>query len=243
MQLKKINKKYKRDLNDLRFMKIGYINSSIEDIFNKAQERYFKLTGKYIPFTDLYRSCEASRQARIKKGKKAAKAGNSGHNFGLSFDIDLKKAFKDLQLKEGYNKNIQHIRKLFAKWGLHYIVRSDGVCEDWHFNFFRKSWRNKVIQNKAGESRVILEYLTKGDNLLFKWTVELEQMLINSLSPVLFKNNLLVTTDALKVDGVKGRKTNAAITKIMSHHKIFAYNDAHVKRMLTGLYLEYNKEI
>ena len=242
MQLKQINKKFRRNIGHLRFSEIGYVNSFVYELFEKAQEAYFELTGKYIPFTDLYRSPDKSRLARIKKGKKAAKPANSGHNFGVSIDIDLKQVFKDLQLEGGYDKKLTHVREFFKKLGFHYIIRKDGICEDWHFNLFNTRYRKDVIKNKAGESRDVLSYFCRKDNLFAKWSIELEQTLINAINPILFKNTIMVVTDSLKVDGVKGRKTKAAIDKIMNHFKLTVYNDEHVKRMLICLYLEHNKE-
>ena len=108
-----------------------------------------------IRFSDIYRSGESSLRARKTKRGVQAPA-YSGHNFGLSVDVDVVRTLK--MNRWTYGELLDFM--VHNGW---YCYRRDGKRgkEDWHFNYFgvdsrkflkninpkkRKTWKNGAEQ-------------------------------------------------------------------------------------------------
>lgn len=83
-----------------------------------------------LGFSDMWRSGESSLAAQASKRGVQAPA-FSGHNFGVSFDLDVDYTLKALGI------NYAHLLTLLEAHGWH-CYRRDGQrgSEDWHFNYF-----------------------------------------------------------------------------------------------------------
>ncbi len=241
LELHQLNEKYKPEKMSLkRFREIGFILSVCHPTFCHATEEYFKLTGKYIPFSDMYRTPLRSYKATQRKNN-VARAGNSGHNFGISVDVDLKQIFKDLQLKGGWASKLKHVQELFAKSGLEYIVRADGKNEAHHFNLFEDfSYgdpdRALFSMNRAGVSRKFFEYYamhsTNYDALQVGDTKALQHTINSNLEFLTFEKA------PLKTDGIQGKKTNTLIYSIAKKYGINDINIEHFRRLIISIDLQ-----
>ncbi len=82
-----------------------------------------------IVLSDLFRSAEASLAARKRKRGVAAPA-YSGHNFGLAFDVDIRRTLRENAWT--YRNLLTYLER--RQW---YCYRRDGKRgrEDWHFNY------------------------------------------------------------------------------------------------------------
>lgn len=128
--------------------RVRVIAASVYDRFMEMQEASQHL----FQYSGIYRSFEGSYKARLKKGKYVARPGDSGHNFGVSFDLWVEPALKGLasmspvidmdaldiqsDLAKGIRQqfragvwDIWALRAFFAQFGISYISK-----EDWHFN-------------------------------------------------------------------------------------------------------------
>jgi len=76
-----------------------------------------------IIITDIYRKPSESHLARRKKGPMVAPCGLSGHNYGISIDIDVKGTAKSFGMRAS------EMREEMSKLGFHSIS-----TEDWHYN-------------------------------------------------------------------------------------------------------------
>ena len=93
-------------------------------------ELWNKLPCEMQSVSDMWRSGRASLSA-IKRGRPAARPGNSGHNWGMSIDLNLTKVIKNLGLKGGWNRKIDSLRDAYSEYGWIYISPQN---EQWHFN-------------------------------------------------------------------------------------------------------------
>jgi peptidoglycan hydrolase-like protein with peptidoglycan-binding domain len=106
-------------------------------------------------YTDCYRTLEQSDAARARKGSMVAKAGDSGHNWGVSFDIWVDHAcstIKKLKLGDGSLKSLQDFLKQFNWTPIVKETAKIGSSESWHFNHvdgFRSS--KPYIEHTWGE--------------------------------------------------------------------------------------------
>jgi len=104
-----------------------FLHPEVADLFNALPEG--------IAVTDMWRSGKGSFQA-IKRGRPAAKPGNSGHNWGMSIDLDLKQTMKNWGIWKtvpGWAAKMAAIRERMAEFGWCWIYHSKGL-EEWHFN-------------------------------------------------------------------------------------------------------------
>lgn len=90
-----------------------------------------------IEISDMWRSGKGSYLA-IKRGRPAAKPGNSGHNWGMSIDLDLRQTMKNWNIWKskcfkGWQDKMDEVRRIMAKHGWCWIRHSKGL-EEWHFN-------------------------------------------------------------------------------------------------------------
>lgn len=82
-----------------------------------------------MAFSDMVRSAESSLAARL-SGRGAQAPAFSGHNFGVSFDLDVDYTLRALGV------DYPHLLKILEAHGW-YCYRRDGQRgpEDWHFNY------------------------------------------------------------------------------------------------------------
>lgn len=86
----------------------------------------------WLVISDAFRYGLESLQTRRRKGHlvSVARPGFSGHNWGISIDVDLRATMRNLDLHGGWSRKIRELQKRLAKIGWHYIHN-----EEWHFNF------------------------------------------------------------------------------------------------------------
>jgi len=111
---------------------------------------------KYIVVSDMYRSAESSLWA-IENRKGALPPGKSGHGFGRSIDLDIKRSMKNL----GFKRKRQLDDWMAARgWFCH---RSDHRMkhEAWHYNYFGVDTKWSKLALKTRWRSVVLEKLLK----------------------------------------------------------------------------------
>ena len=72
--------------------KIYNLDPNVRDLFTGMAKEYHNLTGKTIPVNEAFRSYEDQAALYAKMPGKAAKPGNSTHEFGLALDINSEAA-------------------------------------------------------------------------------------------------------------------------------------------------------
>ena len=75
-------------LNGVKKEKIYNLDPNVRDLFTGMAKEYHTLTGKTIPVNEAFRSYEDQAALYAKMPGKAAKPGNSTHEFGLALDIN-----------------------------------------------------------------------------------------------------------------------------------------------------------
>jgi len=101
-----------------------------------------------LTYTSMLRSANQSLVARRTKPKLALPPGYSGHNYGLSVDLDLKT--NQAEFKASYSDIID----MMVKHGW-YCHRRDGKggAESWHFNYFgEEADRYLKLSNQWGST-------------------------------------------------------------------------------------------
>lgn len=95
-----------------------------------AERSFREQLAAYVVVSDMFRSAESSLWA-IENRQGAARPGKSGHNFGLSIDLDVRKTLRKLGFKTK-----RHLDQWMAKrgWFCHRMDHRRG-WEDWHYNF------------------------------------------------------------------------------------------------------------
>jgi len=166
-----------------------------------------------LRFTDIYRSFSRSLNVRRRKGRIAARPGFSGHNYGVSFDIDVEYALETLRdqgiisdRKVKRATRILEMQNYFARFGWKPLssVRQkfrDGArraVEEWHFNHIGRS---KTVE--AWVKANILKDVSKEMSL--KEFQSLLQMMGYSVFPV---------------DGKWGKKTKRAMNQFQDDYAI-----------------------
>ncbi len=119
LPLEKVAVKYKHAV----IPQTAFLDPFCADLWNK-------LPCEMKSVSDMWRSGRASLSA-IKRGRPAARPGNSGHNWGMSIDLNLTKVIKNLGLKGSWNKKISQLRDAYAEYGWVFISPEN---EQWHFN-------------------------------------------------------------------------------------------------------------
>lgn len=79
-------------LNGVKKEKIYNLDPNVRELFTGMAKEYFALTGKSIPVNEAFRSYEDQAALYNKMPGKAAKPGNSTHEFGLALDINSEAA-------------------------------------------------------------------------------------------------------------------------------------------------------
>jgi hypothetical protein len=234
-----INENYRRDLNKKRFEEIGYFHKDLMYLLVELEEAYYNITKKYIPFSDMYRSPYKSYLAKIKKGTKAASPGNSGHNWGISIDIDINKMCEELNFSKNYNKKIKQLREWMAEHKFYYILRKKNpetgkrICEDWHYNACLDEHKD-VIENKAGESRKILLKLYPE---LYSMTDLDKQITYNIIAKKYFSARKMKNIGLLKEDGKFGLMSKLKLKQMMIYFKCLSSKDETQIRFLKSFVL------
>jgi hypothetical protein len=155
------------------------------------------LYGRII-LTDAFRSPESSLQAMTEK-RGVMPPGFSGHNFGLSIDVDV-----DGTMKRWGCSYAELVERL-AEVGF-YCHRPDGRrgFEDWHFNWFGAQAAAYLAQRRAPEART--------------WALPLESLIVD-----LYADGFIVSPSeaqtilarlrmyAGEIDGIIGPRSRAAI--------------------------------
>jgi hypothetical protein len=100
-------------------------------MYPEAAEAFHFMEKQEGPFSysDILRGADESRKACM-AGRGSQPPGYSGHNFGLSFDIDVERSM--LERKWGYER----LAKVLMTYGFHpYRQDLSRGAEDWHFNY------------------------------------------------------------------------------------------------------------
>jgi hypothetical protein len=99
-----------------------------------------------IAFSDIWRSGESSLAAVV-AGRGAQPPGFSGHNFGVSFDLDVEYTRRALGIPYA------ELLKLLAGYGWH-CYRQDGGRgpEDWHFNYLGTPTEAAAVLNRMTQN-------------------------------------------------------------------------------------------
>lgn len=111
--------------------RMRYLNPEAARSFLIVDATLRQKTGHGLRVSDMLRSAESSLAAKAAK-KGAAAPAYSGHNYGLSIDLDL-----DVMLKRlGWTK--AQLDAFMADHGWYCYWRDSGKhpLEDWHMNFF-----------------------------------------------------------------------------------------------------------
>ncbi len=105
--------------------------------------RLQKSTDFNLVYSDIFRKPESSFLARKSKGAMVAPPGKSGHNYGLSFDVDVEKAIALLTTPDNpRNVRILRLQDYFASYNWYplrsvrdkLMKKNKPVTEEWHFN-------------------------------------------------------------------------------------------------------------
>jgi hypothetical protein len=137
----------------------AYLAPDVADAFVPMVD---KIGRDKIAFSDIWRSGESSLAAVV-AGRGALAPGYSGHNFGVSFDLDVEYTRRALGIPYA------ELLRLLAGYGWH-CYRQDGArgSEDWHFNYLGSaaeaaSVLNRMTQNHStwqggAESAILKRY-------------------------------------------------------------------------------------
>lgn len=177
-----------------------------------AAPSFLTLAEEGLTVTDVYRSVQTS--ANIYGSRKgAARPGSSGHNWGLSIDIDVTDAMRLflVDTKRGLD-----ISMAARGW---YCHRLDGVRghEEWHYNYFGM-W---APQGKFSSDDLDRRILQLHPHLKSDFAIDDEQKMLT-----------LAGYECGAIDGIAGPKTRAARAAFRSQHRIGDNEDLHYRRAL-----------
>lgn len=177
---------------DLLADRMAWCNKTVYDVIKQIETSELR---NRIIITDIYRLPSESYLARKKKGNLVAPCGLSGHNYGISIDIDCAGTAKALGILEVRLKEILGQHKLYN------IQR-----EAWHYNilysiesnYFYRFWDDLTseVQKHIGEIFI------KRFNLVNKTdhkTIKDVQLFLG-----------------LDADGVMGKRTYLSATMLMA---------------------------
>jgi hypothetical protein len=120
-----------------------------------AARSFARDLAKWVVVSDMFRSAESSLWA-IQNRKGSKRPGTSGHNFGLSIDLNVTKTLRKLGMK----KKRQLDNWMEARgWYCHRRDHRRG-WEDWHYNFLGP-WVDKVLRDSDPRTSWALERLLK----------------------------------------------------------------------------------
>ena len=126
--------------------KIYNLDPNVRELFTGMAKEYNALTGKTIPVNEAFRSYEDQAALYAKMPGKAAKPGNSTHEFGLALDINSKEADEldklGLMRKYGFTRPIGG-----EKWHIEPI----GVSLDPNRAKKDQNYRFSAIQSSPGK--------------------------------------------------------------------------------------------
>lgn len=126
--------------------KIYNLDPNVRELFTGMAKEYNALTGKTIPVNEAFRSYEDQAALYAKMPGKAAKPGNSTHEFGLALDINSKEADEldklGLMRKYGFTRPIGG-----EKWHIEPI----GVSLDPNRAKKDQNYRFTAIQSSPGK--------------------------------------------------------------------------------------------
>ncbi|EKD89549.1 MAG: hypothetical protein ACD_33C00045G0016 [uncultured bacterium] len=160
-------------LVNLKKEKIYNLDPNVKELFTGMAKEYNEITGKEIPTTEAFREREEQEKLYRNNPDKAAKPGNSTHEFGLAIDIDSKTADeleeKGLMKKYGFTRPIGK-----EKWHLENIGVSINPNESKHNEIFRTdAIINSVLKGGGG-------YGTEDDSLKKKRDIPTQLAIFNS---------------------------------------------------------------
>jgi len=174
--------------------RMGWINKKAMHVVKVVEESEYK--GRVI-ITDIYRKPTESYIARKKKGSMVAPCGLSGHNYGISIDVDVQATAKS------FGMNPENMRKELNMLGLKSIT-----TEAWHFNLVFNPERDYFLSLYNGCSKEFLAHVNE---------IFLEKF--NSVCGMSLKSVSTVQAALdLTIDGVFGPKTFLATTMLMAEH-------------------------
>lgn len=129
----------------LKKEKIYNLDPNVRELFTGMAKEYSSLTGKTIPVNEAFRSYDDQAALYAKNPAKAAKPGNSTHEFGLALDIASKTADEldklGLMRKYGFTRPIGG-----EKWHIEPI----GVSVNPNLSKKDQNYRFTAIQSSVG---------------------------------------------------------------------------------------------
>jgi len=147
-----------------------------------------------LVYSDMYRSFAESLAAKKRKPRLVASPSFSGHNFGVSFDIDMGKAQEVIgKIHGAADATVFAVQQFLAKYGWTHINK-----ESWHFNHV----------TGYGYSRPWID-ATYGDE--FNLTAEEIQSALNELG-----------YNVWPIDGDIGPQTEAAVEEFQEDYSLAA---------------------
>ena len=177
---------------DIIATRMAWVNKeSYHVIKNLIDSEY---NGRII-ITDIYRKPSESHIARRKKGPMVAPCGLSGHNYGVSLDIDVKGTAKSFGMRPS------DMRSEMAKLGFRSIS-----TEDWHYNMGfspSKSFFYGLYENSPEE------FLKHVEEVFVEKFNEICSMGMKSMASI---QALLDIT----ADGIFGKKTFLSASMLMA---------------------------
>lgn len=193
-----------------------------------------------LVYSDMYRTFAESLNARRKKGAGlVAFPGNSGHNWGISFDLAVEQSIKVLQSQHKIsvtgtrNKKMIELYDYFAQFGWQPMnsVRQKfengtGFCsEEWHFN-------SMIIDSKS-----VIDWTNETFAEELSLTIPEIKSCLNELGYKVWPINDVIdkaTQDAilkfqkdydLQVDGIPGKMTQRTLACFCSEIEYFEESD------------------
>ena len=175
-------------------------------------------------YSDMYRKFSESLSARRRKGNMVAFPGDSGHNWGISFDIDVDNSINVLVEQGQIAKGLSRNRRMLSfydfigqfGWKPMDWVRqrfengSRSSSEEWHFN-------NEIIEDIKARDWARGEY--SSDLLLDVYEI---QSCLNELGYKVWP-----------IDGVVGNQTKKAIKRFQKDYDLVPDGIAGIKSQRT----------
>jgi len=179
-----------------------------------------------LRYSDIFRKPESSFLARKEKGRSVAPPGKSGHNYGVSFDIDVEHALRLFtNNKNPRGKRLLELQDKFVMYDWYplnsvrnKLLRDPGrkrqISEEWHFNYGEEPISSRVEQ---WYSEVELD------------VAELQSILLD------------LGYNAFPIDGIYGKNTRKAMNAFQKDCRIprTKYPDRNTKLILSSLDVKY----